>query len=322
MHKPKIWIIDEAWRDYEVEKEELRKAFSDVEICYSGYDYHADMEKFGKDADAILAQIFAVIKDEDMQKLSKCKVISVFGGGYDKVDVAAAKKYDIKVAFVPGYCTEDIADYTMAAIFHCNKAITSFNQITSKCLWGYRALQDPPNRATDANLLIIGLGRIGSCVAKKARALGMKVYAYDPYVTESKMEEIGVIKTDFHAGLANADYVSVNAKRTPETEDMIGWDAFTSMKPSAYIINTARGQIIDEPSLIKAVTEKRIAGAVIDVVHTEPPTFKEPIFNTPGILVTPHISYLSVQSLNELKARTTRNAIKILKGEDGADIAL
>jgi len=321
MVKPMIWIIDEEWPDYEIENEELRNAFPGCDIRYSKYNYHADLEKFGKDADAILSQIYTVIGEKEMAQLNRCQVISVFGGGYDKIDVASAKNHNIKVTFVPGYCVEDVSDHAIAAIFHCNKKITSYAGAIADNLWGSPALPNPPKRLKGSNLLVIGLGRIGSATAAKARALGMNVFAYDPYVSKEKMDSLGVFKTELLPGLENADFISIHAKRTPETEEMIGMNELSKMKSSAYIINTARGQIIDEQSLIKAVNEKTIAGAVLDVVNTEPPTFREEIFKTPGILVTPHISYLSVQAFEELKRRAAVNAIKVLRGEQVSDIA-
>jgi len=321
MAKPMIWIIDEEWPDYEIENKELKSAFPDCEIRYSKYDYHADLEEFGRDADAILSQIYTVIGEKEMVRLNKCRVISVFGGGYDKIDVASAMKHDIKVTFVPGYCVEDVSDHAIAAIFHCNKKINLYGKAISDGLWGSPALPNPPKRLKGSNLLVIGLGRIGSATASKARALGMNVFAYDPYVDKDKMDSIGVFKTELYPGLENADFVSIHAKRTPQTEGMLGINELSRMKSSAYIINTARGQIIDEENLIKAVKEKIIAGAVLDVVYNEPPTFREEIFNTPDILVTPHISYLSVQAFEELKRRAAVNAIKVLKGEPVSDIA-
>lgn len=322
MYKPMIWIIDEEWPNYEIENEELKNAFPGCEIRYSKYNYHPDLEEFGKDADAILSQIYTVLGEKEMAKLKKCQVISVFGGGYDKIDVASAKKHNIKVTFVPGYCVEDVSDHAIAAIFHCNKKITSYAGAITNGLWGSPALPNPPKRLKGSNLLVVGLGRIGSATAIKAHALGMNVFAYDPYVEKETMASLRVVKTELFSGLENADYVSIHAKRTHETEGMIGMNELSRMKPSAYVINTARGQIIDEQSLIKAVKEKTIAGAVLDVVHTEPPTYREEVFNTPGILITPHISYLSIQAFEELKRRASQNVIKILKGEPVTDLAL
>lgn len=320
--KPVIWIIDEEWLDYDIENATLKKEFPDCEIHYSGYDYAEDLKKFGGTVDGILAQVYTRLGKEEIGQLANCKVISVFGGGYDRVDVKAANAKGIKVAFVPGYCVEDVSDYAIAAIFQCNKHITTYTKEMEQKLWGSPALPKPTNRIKGSKLLIIGLGRIGSATAKKAVALGMQVYAYDPYKTVQYMNEIGVEKLeDLKSALQIADYVSIHAKLTPETDKMLSAEQLSCLKPSAYIINTARGCIIDEAALISAVKNKQIAGAVLDVIDIEPPTFEEEIFNTEGIIVTPHISYLSIQAYDELKYRATMNLVNVIKGNKIDDIA-
>lgn len=320
--KPVIWIIDEEWLDYDIENATLKKEFPDCEIHYSGYDYAEDLKKFGKTADGILAQVYTRLGKEEIEQLANCKGISVFGGGYDRVDVKAANAKGIKVTFVPGYCVEDVSDYAIAAIFQCNKHVTAYTKEIEQKLWGSPALPKPANRIKGSKLLIIGLGRIGSATAKKAVALGMEVYAYDPYKTVQYMNALNVQKLeDLKSALEIADYVSIHAKLTSETKNMLSEKQLSCMKSSAYIINTARGSIIDEAALISAVKNKQIAGAVLDVIDTEPPTFEEEIFNTEGIIVTPHISYLSIQAYDELKYRATMNLVNVIKGNKIDDIA-
>lgn len=320
--KPVIWIIDEEWLDYDVENKTLNEQFPGCEIHYSGYDYRKDLEKIGGSVDGILAQVYTRIGREEMERLKNCKVISVFGGGYDRIDVSAAKEKGIKVAFVPGYCVEDVSDYAVAAIFQCNKHITSYKKEMAEKLWGSPALPKPANRIKGSNLLIIGIGRIGSATAKKAVSLGMNVYAYDPYVCEEKMASIGVKKAEkLDEALGNADYVSIHAKLTDETKGMLNAEKLACLKASAYVINTARGCIIDEKALINAVKNGKLAGAVLDVVDVEPPSFDEEIFRTDGIIVTPHISYLSVQAYEELKLRAAMNLVNVIKGNEIEDIA-
>ncbi|WP_026368653.1 C-terminal binding protein [Aminiphilus circumscriptus] len=319
--KPFIWIIDEEWPDYAVEEAVLKEAFPECTIRISGYEYRADLEAFGKDADAILSQIYVKLDDEALSKLHRCKVISVFGGGYDRVDVASAMRRGIKVTFVPGYCVDDVSDYVIAAIFHVNKRIDSYRDAMHSGLWGVPAMKELPHRVRGSNLFVIGLGRIGRATAKKAGLLGMNISAYDPYVDEETMASLGVRKTDLYSGLAAADFVTIHAKLTEETDSMIGERELACMKQSAFLINTARGKIVKVDDLIRAVTEGSIAGAVVDVVPVEPPTFREAIFTCPGIVITPHVSYLSQESFFELKSRTAGNAVKVLRGEPVDDIA-
>lgn len=319
---PLIWIIDEEWLDYEDEIRVLEQAFPSCAIKKSGYDYRGDLDKFGYLADAIISQIYVKLDAGAISKLEKCKVISVYGGGYDRVDVLSANKRGIAVAFVPGYCTDDIADYVMSCILRANKPIDSYRSELNDRIWGLPAAGKLRHRVQGSRLFIIGLGRIGRAAAAKAKALKMEVSAYDPYVNEEAMDSMGVRKYDsLEDGLGGADYVSVHARLTSETEGMIGIEQLSRMKPDALLINTARGKIVREKDLVEAVTNHVISGAIVDVVAVEPPSFDEPIFHCPGIAVTPHVSYLSVESFKELKTRTAENVVKVLRGEELKDIA-
>ncbi|MFT9077058.1 C-terminal binding protein [Ethanoligenens sp.] len=319
--KPCIWVIDEEWPDYQIEENILKQQFPGCTIRYSNYDYAGDLEAFGKEADAVLCQVYAHIPRETVERLEKCKIIALFGGGYDRIDVKAAGEKGIPVTFVPGYCTEDLSDYVLAGIFHFNKRLLSYGSAVSEGLWGAQAVTAPVHRVTGSTLLVVGVGRIGTAVAKKARALGMNVLGYDPYVDAAEMETRGAKKVELSEGLAAADYVSLNPKYYEETDSLLGWKEFNQMKPTAVIINTSRGKVMVEEDLIRAVKEKVIAGAVLDVVSNEPPDLKEPIFGVENIIVTPHISYISQESFAELKTRATMNVVKALKGETLTDLA-
>jgi len=319
--KPLIWIIDEEWPDYEVERRLLREAFPDCTIRFSKNDFRNDLEDFGRDAEGILAQIYVDLDAEAIGRLERCRGISVFGGGYDRVDTAAAARRGITVTFVPGYCVEDVSDHAIACIYDFSKRIRSYGGAIREGLWGAPAVRRPARRIRGSRLLVVGLGRIGRATAAKARALGMEVSAFDPYVDEGTMLSLGVTKTDLETGLAEADFVSLHAKLTGETEGLIGARELARMRREAYLINTARGRIVREADLIEAVRRGVIAGAALDVIAEEPPAFTEAVLECPGILVTPHISYLSRESFLELKTRATTNLIQVLRGEPVADRA-
>lgn len=320
--KPLIWIIDEEWPDYKIEEKILNEKLPGCEIRYSHYDYQDDVEAFGKDADAIICQVYAKIPKETIDKLTKCKIISLFGGGYDRIDVKAANEKGIPVSFVPGYCTEDLSDYVMAGIFYANKNILSYQSAIEQGLWGAQAVSKPVHRIKGSVLTIIGVGRIGSAVAKKAVALNMEVLGYDPYVDAEAMAAIGVKKVSLDEGLAAADFLSLNPKYYSETDSLLSLKEFKKMKKSAFIINTSRGRVMVEKDLIKAVREGIIAGAVLDVVADEPPKTDAEILHTDNIVVTPHISYISQESFAELKTRASMNVVKVFNGENIKDLAV
>lgn len=319
MSKPLIWIIDEEWPDYDVEKALLEKAFPGCDLRFSGNDYGADLDAFGSKAEGILCQVYVDMPRETIERLDRCRILSVFGGGYDRVDYRAARERGIEVTFVPGYCVEDVSDHVIASIYHANKKITAYGPALEAGLWGAPAVKEPVRRIAGSTLFVVGLGRIGGTVARKAKALGMDVLAFDPYVEPSRFESLGVLPVAWEEGFRQADFLSVNAKLTAETEGMIDGAALALMKPTAYVINTARGAIVDEEALVDAVNGGRLAGASLDVVRREPPRLSDPVFHCPSILVTPHISYLSEQSFGELRRRATENVIDVLQGRPVRD---
>ncbi|SEP38739.1 C-terminal binding protein [Propionispora vibrioides] len=317
---PLIWIIDEEWPDYEIEKEILNKAYANCTIKYSTYDIAADLTEFGDQVDAVICQVYAYITAAMLEKMPKCKAIAVYGGGFDRVDIQAAKARGIKVTNVSNYCAEDLADYVLAAIYHFNKRLTTYADSMAQGLWGAQAVAKPVRRIKGSQLLIVGFGRIGRVVAARAKAVHMEVLAHDAYVSRETMAACGVEKVELAAGLAQADFVSVNAIYIPETEGLLAYREFKLMKPTAYLINTARGRILVEDDLIKAVQDGSIAGAAVDVIANEPPKGDEAILHCDKILVTPHISYISIDSYTELKTRVVGNIITMLKGEIPADL--
>lgn len=317
---PLFWIIDEEWPDYEVETKILKERYPDCTIKFSKNDYQKDLEEFGYMADAIIAQVYVYITKETIDKLENCKCIALFGGGFDRVDIVTAKEKGIMVTNVQGYCAEDLADYVMAGIFHCGKKLDFYAGAIEKGLWGAQAANEPVRRIKGSTLLIIGCGKIGSTVAKKAKSLDINVLAYDPYVDEKTMESYGVKKVELEEGLNCADFISINAKYYEGTHHLITKKHFGMMKKTAYLINTARGRIINEQDMIDAVNEGLFAGAVVDVISNEPPSTEEAIFDCEKIIVTPHVSYISEESYMELKVRATNNAIKMLNGERPSDL--
>lgn len=321
MQPVKVWIIDEEWPEYEFETAVLKRELPNCIIKHSTYDYDKDMASFGKDADIILAQIYADFPAEQIAKLQKCKGIAVYGGGYDRIDIKAARSKHIGVTNVQGYCAEDIADYVMASIYTVCKPLTNYLPRIEQGLWGAQAVnQAGIHRISAKTLFIAGFGGIGKVVAKKALSMGIKVMAYDPFVTDEVMKAMQVIPVGINEGFAEADFISVHIKCTEETTGIIGKKYFSLMKPTAYLINTSRGKILNEAELIEAVNQNQLAGAFLDVVTAEPPTGKEAIFHTKNINVTPHICYISHESYKELKERTAYNAIKMFRGETPKDL--
>ncbi|MGN0152565.1 MAG: C-terminal binding protein [Wujia sp.] len=313
-----IWIIDEEWPGYEAEKKVIYEKYPDCDLRFSKNDYAADLEAFGKNADAVICQISVDMGRETIEKLDNCKVISVYGVGYNNVDIEAAREKGIRVCNVPGYCAEDVSDYVIAAIYDRCKLWKEYS--AEDGLWGAQAAVRPVYRVSSQKLFILGFGRIGRMIARKALGADMQVAIYDPYVTEEAAAAAGVKKVSLEEGLAEADFVSLNMIMCDETAHMISKDELALMKKTAYIINASRGGTLDTKALIEAVQSGRIAGATLDVLEEEPPQADDPVLHCPGIKVTPHISFYSEDSLNELQESAAKNALRILDGEDIAEI--
>ena len=319
-----IWIIDEEWKDYDMEKERLEARYPGVEIRCSTYDYEKDLKEFGYKADGILAQVYAALPASTINQLQNCKGIAVYGGGYDRIDVQAARAKGISVTNISGYCAEDLADYVVAAMYFANKRIAQYSatvvEDSRSNRWGAMAVPFIVNRISTQTLCIAGLGVIGKTVAARAQSLGIKVIACDDFVSKEDMAALQVEKVDWEEGFRRADYVSINLKGCDENQDKISTPLLSLMKPTAWLINTSRGKVVDEAALIAAVKEKKIAGAVLDVIKTEPPTGEEPILHCPGIYVTPHVSYISVESFRALKERALENLENMLEGKLPRDL--
>lgn len=308
-----IWIIDEEWDNYDIEKRIIKQELPTYDIRFSGKDFYNDLELFGKYAEGIIAQIDVALSLDVINKLESCKIISVYGIGYNNVDIEAAKKKEIIIANVPGYCVEEVSDHVISFIFEFYKSLNSYGEKIRRGLWGANAIDNIPKRLKDSVLFIVGFGRIAKLEAKKAIALGMHVVSFDPYANDSDFEEFGVKKVTLEEGLKSGDYVSIAVPLNENTKGMIGMKEFKLMKRNAVLINAARGEIIIENELIDAVKSGIIRGAGLDVVYGEPPNPESEVLKTEGIIVTPHISYLSAESMIELKETAAVNVVKAIK---------
>jgi D-3-phosphoglycerate dehydrogenase / 2-oxoglutarate reductase len=179
--------------------------------------------------------------------------------------------------------------------------------------WGMPAVV-PIHRLRGTVLGLVGFGRIPQLVAPKAKAFGVKVVTYDPYVLSSVTSASAVQKVDFVTLLKNSDYVSIHTPLLPETQHLFSADVFAQMKPTAYLINTARGPIVDEVALAQALDAKQLAGAALDVLATEPPV-ASPLFGRDNVILTPHMSFYSEESLIELQTRAAEEVVRVLSGQ-------
>jgi D-3-phosphoglycerate dehydrogenase len=266
-----------------------------------------------RDADAILVT-YAKITGDMIRQLTKCRVISRFGIGVDNVDIPEATKKGIVVTKVPDYCIDEVSDHTMALLLAVVRKIPFINAQVHGGTWKMPNVV-PIHRLRGAVLGLVGFGRIPQLVAPKAQAFGMKVIAYDPYVPPAVFANAGVESVDFPTLLKTSDYVSIHSPLVPETKNLFNSDAFRQMKPTAYLVNTARGPIIDEAALAEALDGKQIAGAALDVMVQEPPSANSSLFGRDNVIVTPHTSFYSEESLVELQTKAAQEVVAVLTGQ-------
>ncbi|MDR3254310.1 MAG: C-terminal binding protein, partial [Synergistaceae bacterium] len=177
----RFWIVDDEWQDYDAETEYLRRTHPGCEILISSKAAQEELDSYGKTADALICQIDVPVGLELMEKLKGCKVISVYGIGYNNVDVASASKLGISVTNVPGYCAEDVADYVVAAIYRQNLKLSLYAANVRNGAWGAKAVKDIPRRICEQTLFVAGFGNIGRRLAQKAVGVGMSVLYYDSF---------------------------------------------------------------------------------------------------------------------------------------------
>lgn len=308
-----IWIIDGDWKEYNIEEKMLKENLPEYEIKYSGRDFYNDLETFGKYAEAIIVQIDIEMSQQVIDKLQDCKIISVYGIGYNNIDVNYAKGKGIIVANAPSYCIEEVSDHIISFIFEFYKSLNSYKEKIKQGLWGVDTMDYIPKRIKESVLFLIGFGKIAKLEAKKAKALGMNVLVYDPYVNDAELKDYGVKGVTFQEGLKLSDYVSIAVPLSENTRGMIGMKELKLMKKNAVLLNASRGEIIIEDELIDAVKSGIIRGAGLDVVCNEPPDPESEILRVDNIIVTPHISYASKESMIELRETVALNVIEALK---------
>jgi len=270
-----------------------------------------------KDVDVIMV-VYAKITEKIINSAAKLRGIVRYGIGVDNIDLKAASKRRIPVANVPDYCIGTVADHALALILALNRKLLLADSVLRSGEYGNWTSPSPKLMGVDLEgkvLGLIGVGKIGSAVVARAKAFGMKVVAFDPYIPKEIAEKLGVELVDLETLLKNADFISIHAPLTSETRGMIGENELRMMKRTAYIINTARGPIIQEKALYNALKNGWIAGAGLDVYEKEPPDPDNPLFKLENVILTPHIAYYTKEAIWRLEMSAVEEAIRILQGK-------
>jgi D-3-phosphoglycerate dehydrogenase len=272
-----------------------------------------DILAVAAEADALIV-CYAKIPADLIRGLARCKVIGRTGLGVDNIDLLAARERKIAVTYVPDYCIGEVSDHAMALLLALARKVTFSNTMVQSGRWEMASVV-PVRRLAGQVLGLVGFGNIPRAVAPKAKALGLRLIAHDPFVRSESFAAAGVEGVDFDTLLASSDIISVHAPLTPKTRGMLGSDAFARMKVGAFIINTARGPLIEQGALIAALDAGKLGGAALDVVEIEPLTADSPLLGRSNVLLTPHTAFYSVEALVELQSKCATDVARVLSGE-------
>jgi D-3-phosphoglycerate dehydrogenase len=267
-----------------------------------------------RDAEVILCGGSPKIPATLIRRLPRLKVIVRYGIGVDTIDLAEATRRGVYVANVPDYCIEEVATHALALILSWARKLPIAQRSTQSGKWEVGVLK-PLKSPCDLILGLVGFGRIAQSLARKARGIGFQVWANDPYVKKNMMEKKRVRPAPLDHLIRSSDFISLHLPLTSQSHHLIDARALRRMKPTAYLINTSRGGLIDEKALFQALKEGWIAGAALDVLEEEPWKADSPLRSLENLIVTPHTAWYTERAQTGLRRKACAEVIRILRGK-------
>jgi D-3-phosphoglycerate dehydrogenase len=251
---------------------------------------------------------------ETVATMSNCRAIIRYGIGVDNVAVDQATAQAIAVIRIPEYCIDEVSDHTVALLLAAHRRLLPAYQAARRGEWGSHTMRGTVRLATQT-VGIVGFGRIGQEVARKVLPLVARVLVYDPFVPDEQVLIGGAIPASLDILLRSSDYVTANCPLTEATHHLFNAETLAKMKPAAWLINTARGEIIKEDDLIEALESGQIQGVALDVLTDEPPAPDSALLRMPSAIVTPHIAWYSEDALRDLQRLAAEQVRRVLTGE-------
>lgn len=310
----------------------IRQAFQGTEVEYQ-YIYCPNADDIiaaAYDADVLmLVPGRPPVPRKVIENLPRCRYIVAFTTGYDAIDVKAATEQGMLVTNMPGTAYGTVADHTMALILACSRRIVELNQVVKNGEWVVdrmgsrlgREIWPKLTKLQGQTLGFIGFGNIARRVAPRAKGFEMRLIAFDPYVAPSVFDEFGVESVKLDQLLMESDFVSVHSPLSDETRGMLGLEQFKKMKPTAFIINTARGPIIDQEALYTALRQGLIAGAALDANEPEPSNPENnPLVSLDNVIMTPHSAAHGKTTFANMARRAPEQVFRLMKGEWPHDV--
>lgn len=249
-----------------------------------------------------------------IRSLAGCRAIVRYGIGVDNIAVEEATARGIAVVNVPEYCIQEVSDHTVALILAANRRLVAACEAARQGSWGPAVLAGTPRLAT-LTVGVVGFGRIGQEVTRKLLPLVARVLAYDPFVPGEQIAAHGAVPAGLEMLLGASDFVTLNCPLTPATRHLLDREALARMKPGAWLVNTARGEIVDEEALAEVLQAGHLGGAALDVLTVEPPLPGATLARLPNVILTPHVAWVSTQATADLQRLAAEEARRVLAGE-------
>ncbi len=319
----KVVITDFLNDDFSIEKGVLDDI---ADIVPADAKREDDLIGIVENADALVTYHAITLTKRTLGRLEKCKIISRGGVGCDNIDCGYARERGIDVANIPDYGTEEVADFAIGMMLSLTRGIHLYNSRLRKQegLWSHQQAS-PLARLRGQFFGVVGLGRIGTATAIRAKSLGMKVVYYDPYKPLGYDKSLGVTRAETLEELLSKSYVvSLHCPLTEETHHMIDTAAIDSMPEPSYLVNTSRGEVVDNHALPEAIRSGKLAGAGIDVLEQEPPDDNHPLIRAwrdpehpahDRVIMTPHAAFYSDEGLYEIRRKGAENCRRAFLGQ-------
>jgi D-3-phosphoglycerate dehydrogenase / 2-oxoglutarate reductase len=264
-------------------------------------------------ADALMVTVQEVTAAV-LDAMPACKVVGRVGTGLDSIDLDEAARRGIQVTYVPDYSVDEVSTHAIALLLAWARRIPQYLDLVRAGQWNSVGA-GTIRRLSEQTLGVAGFGRIGQAVAGKGRGLGLRVLVCDPYRPGEDIRAAGCEPASWDTLLAESDFISLHVPLTPDSDRLISAAALRAMKPSAVLINTARGGLVDEAALAGAIRAGEIAGAALDVLATEPPAADSPLLGDPRVLITPHGAWYSAEAQRDVVVRTCEDVQRVLSGQ-------
>jgi D-3-phosphoglycerate dehydrogenase / 2-oxoglutarate reductase len=309
----KVVITDHRFPDVQQEQRAVEQAGGTLVVAQTT-DEQQLIQACG-DADAVL-NVRAQVTRRVIESMQRCRIIVRYGIGVDTVDIPAATERSIMVANVPDYCVDEVSDHALTLLLTLSRQMNAAISLAREDIWTMSKMP-PLHRLRGQTCGLLGCGKIGSLLAGKVNALGMRVIVCDPFLSEQRAREMGAELVSFDELLERSDFISLHAPLNEKTKHILGKQAFPKMKKNACIINTARGGLIDEAALIDALRAGDISGAGLDVLESETQVtpVRKALVSHPKVVVTPHTAWLSTEARVALQALAIEEVLACLRGE-------